>query len=321
MKRSIRLDQYNTMLGRLNDASGNLRLDANETAMLARQLLDIDAKLYEVQYPELKGTILVPVKSDIDPGAEEYGYEVQDYAGQAKRIANWAKDFPSVDVQSGEVLVKLVSYGDGYQYTLQDARRSIMARRSIEDRRAKAARDTLARKLDTCIAVGDGEVGMTGITNNPLVPTFSPVTGVWSNSGTDADEIAADLMAMLGDIIVDSKGSEAADTVLLPPSLFEIADRKRISNTEISALDYFRKKRPGITVEQWEKLETAGASGVPRIIAYTRKVDKVAALVPVEFETFAPQQEGLAWKVPCHTRTGGVVFYYPGSARYMDGCA
>lgn len=321
MKRSIRLDQYNALLARLNDAGGDLRLDANETAMLARQLLDIDARVYEVQYPELKGTLLVPVRSDIDVGADSYAYEIMDHAGQAKRVVNWAEDFPGVDTQSGEIEAKLHSYGDSYAYTLQDARRSIMARRSIEDRRALAARDILARKLDSVIALGDTDVGTKGFLNHSLVPTFTPVTGVWSLVTTDADEIAEDLMAMLTDITVDSKGSEAADTILLAPSLHGIADRKRIGNTEISALDYFRKKRPNVAVEQWEKLETAGAGGVPRVMAYTRKVEKVAALVPVEFETFAPQQKGLAWKVPCHTRTGGVAFYYPGSARYMDGCA
>jgi hypothetical protein len=320
MKRSERLDQYNALISRIA-REGNTRMDANETAILTRQLLDIDVRLFEVQYPELRGTTLCPIKSDIDKGAEQYGYEAQDHAGQAKRIANWAKDFPGVDVQSDETLVKLYSYGDGYGYTLQDARRSLMSGRSIEDRRAVAARTVLARKLDDCLATGDSDVGMTGLLNNASVPTFSPVTGVWSNAGTDADEISQDLMAMLMDIVVDSRGAEKADTILLPPSLFGIAERKRISNTELSALDYFRKKNPAIAIEQWEKLETAGASGVPRIVAFTRKLDKVAGLVPVEFETFAPQQVGLAWQVPCHMRTGGVVFYYPGSARYMDGCA
>lgn len=320
MKRSLRIDQYNALLGRIA-REGNIRLDANETATIVRQLVDIDARLFEVQYPELMGMQLVPAKTDIDPGAEEYAYQAQDHAGQAKRISNWAKDFPGVDVQVGETLVKIHSYGDGYAYTLQDARRSIMSGRPIEDRRAVAARDVLARKLDECIAIGDSEVGMTGFLNAGSVPTFVPVTGAWSNAGTDADEISQDLAAMLTDIVVDSKGSEKADTIILPPSLFGIAERKRIANTEITALDFFRKKNPGVTVAQWEKLETAGAGNTPRIVAYANNPNKVAALVPVPFETFAPQQEGLAWKVPCHMRTGGVVFYYPGSARYMDGCA
>lgn len=322
MKRSIRHDQYASVIAAINaQLPIEQRLDANETAILTRQLTDIDARAYDQQYPDLKGTILFPVKSDIDPGADSYLYETRDYAGQARRVANWASDFPGVDTQSGEVEQKLYSYGDSFSYTLQDARRSLMARRSIEDSRALAARSVLARKLDELIAVGDSDVGFTGALNNASVPTFSPVTGVWSNSGTDGAEIAQDLMAMLADIRVDSRGTEAADVIALPPSLEEIASRKLIPNTDITALDFFKKNRPGVMVETWERLETAGSGSVPRVMAFTRREEKVCALVPVEFETFAPQQVGLAWKVLCHMRCGGVIFRYPGSARYMDGCA
>jgi hypothetical protein len=322
MKRSIRQDQYASVIGAINARlPPEQRLDANETAILTRQLVDIDARAFDQLYPELKGTRLFPVKSDINPGARTYLYEVRDYAGQAKRVTNWATDFPGVDVQSGEVEARLESYGDSYAYTLQDARASLMAGRSIEDSRALAAREVLARKLDVLIATGDSDVGITGALNNASVPTFSPVTGVWSNAGTDGAEIAQDLMAMLGDIRVDSRGSESADAILLPPSLEEIAQRKLIPNTDVTAMDFFKKNRPGITVDTWERLETAGAGGVPRVMAYTRREEKVCSLVPVEFETFAPQQEGLAWKVLCHLRAGGVIFRYPGSARYMDGCA
>ena len=322
MKRTIRQDHYADVLERINARlPPEQRLDANETAILTRQLVDIDARAYDQLYPELKGTMLFPVKSDIDPGAETYLYEVRDHSGKAKRVTNWATDFPSVDTQSGEVEAPLKSYGDCFVYTLQDARRSLMARRSIEDSRALAARAVLARQLDDTIATGDSEVGITGALNNASVPTFSPVTGVWSNSGTDGAEIAQDLMAILSDIRVDSRGSESGDTILLPPSLEEIATRKLIPNTDVTAMDFFKKNRPGITIETWERLETAGSGGVPRIMAYSRREEKVCALVPVEFETFPPQQEGLAWKVLCHMRSGGVIFRYPGSARYMDGCA
>lgn len=322
MKRTERYDHYARILGAINAGlESSQRMDANETAILTRQLVDIDARAYDQRYPDLKGLALFPVKSDIDVGADSYLYEVRDYAGQAKRVSNWSTDFPGVDTQSGEVEQKLYSYGDSYSYTLQDARRSMMARRSIEDSRALAARSVLARKLDDLIAVGDSEVGFTGALNNASVPTFSPVTGVWSNAGTDGSEIAQDLMAMAADVRVDSRGTEELDTIVLPPSLEEIAQRKLIPNTDVTAMDFFKKNRPGVAVETWERLETAGSGGVPRIMGFSRREEKVCSLVPVEFETFAPQQVGLAWKVLCHMRCGGVIFRYPGSARYMDGCA
>ena len=107
---------------------------------------------------------------------------------------------------------------------------------------------------------------------------------------------------------------------MLPPSLYAIADTARLPNTTISALDYFRSRWASITVEQWAFLETAGASGVARIVAYRKDPEVLEGLAPVIFETLAPQPVGLGFKVPVHQRLGGVVIRYPGAVRYCDGC-
>lgn len=316
--RNRRVDSQLSVIAALAAADG-WRLDANETAVFARQLEDIDAKLYRVQYPQLKGTTLVPVKTDINPGAEEYTYRVMDYAGQSRPIANYASDLPRVDAQGKEVTTKLFSHGAAYGYSLQDLRRSRMTGLGLDTERAMACREVIARKNDSVIALGESSLGITGLLNNANVSLVSPATGTWSSA--TAEQIADDLFKPERAIIADSKGVEMPDTVLLPPSLFALASTKRLSNTTTTALEFFLAKSLGVrNVEHWYPLETAGSGGVARIVMYTRDPSKLSALLPLEFNQLPPESRNLEYVVNCDSRAGGVAVRYPGSMRYMDGC-
>ena len=121
-----RYDQYHAAVTSLGIATGQ-RFDANETAAFARQLEDIDLSSgYKVQYPELKGDKIIPIRTAINEGAEEYTYRVMDKAGLARVIANYAEDLPRVDVQGKEVTTKLFGLGASFGYSTQDLRRSRM---------------------------------------------------------------------------------------------------------------------------------------------------------------------------------------------------
>ena len=321
MKRSIRFYQYLSAVNDIVRRDTQHRYDANETATFARQLEDIDAQLYRVQYPLLKGMQLFPVKMDIDPGAEQYTYRIMNYAGQAQIISNYADDLPRADTQGREVKTNLFGFGASYGYSLQDLRRSKFTGLGLEVERAMAAREIIARKHDTLIASGDSSVSAYGALNNPDVALVTATTGNWVSTPATADQVTADLFKLERAIISESKGVEMPDTLVLPPSLFAYADTVRIANTEISALEYFLKKSLGIkNVDSWYPLETAGAGSTTRILAYTRNPVKVQSLMPLEFSQTAPEARNLAFVVNCEARSGGVIFRYPGSARYMDGC-
>lgn len=320
MKRSHRFDMYCQAIAAVSRA-GSVRLDADETAFFARSLEDIDAQIYRVLYPELKGTLLFPVKMDIDPGAEQYTYTVMDYAGEAKIIVNYSDDLPRVDIKGFQVKANLHGIGDSYGYSVQDLRRAKMVGLGLEVERAMAAREVLARKHDSMIAIGDASVAITGALNNAYVSLVTPITGNWVSGSATADQVVADLFKLERAIITDSKGIEMPDTLIMPPSLYAYADTVRLPNTETSALEYFLKKSLGIkNVEQWYPLETAGASSVTRLLAYKRSPTKVQALMPVELNQSAPEARNLSFVINCDGRNGGVIFRYPGSARYMDGC-
>ena len=319
MKRTHRFDMYVTAFAALGAAAGE-RMDANETAMFARQLEDIDTELYRVQYPELRGTQIVPVRTSIHEGAEEYTYRVMDSAGVSKLIANYADDLPRVDVQGKEVTSKLFGHGASYGYSIQDVRRGRLSGLPLDAERAETAREAIARKNDAIIAAGESSIGITGFYNNANVSLVSPTTGTWLTA--TADQIVDDLLKLERAIITDSNAVEMADTVVLAPGQFALANTKRLANTETTALEFFLKKSMGVkNAEVWARGSLADAElDGPRIAMGKKDPRVLQALLPLEFYQMAPQQKGLGFEINCDSRAGGVIFRRPKAWRYMDVC-
>lgn len=313
-----RLQEFGEIAERLNHASRSTRLNAAGVIVLARQLEELDTKLYEVKYPGLIAGQVVPVRTGIDPGADTYTYQVMDIAGRPRRSGAQSNDMPELNIAGSSTSQSLFSWEGAVSYTVQELRRFAMAGFGIDSAKAMAGRKIFAINQEIIICTGDSAISMTGIANNASVSLVSPTTGTWSTA--TADQVYTDLTKVVNAVFTGSKGIHSVNTVLLPPSLYVIADTLRLPNTAITVLEFFKSKNPGIDVRPWPYLETAGASSVPRIVVGEFSPENAEALAPVVFETFAPQIVGVTYKVPMHQRLGGVVVRYPGAFRYMDGC-
>lgn len=300
-----------------------LRTDANETAVFSRQLEFIEKRIFEVKYPTGHGIEMVPLLTNIDPGAAEYTYRAFDHAGRAERVANYAGNPPRVDIQGVEVTTRLHSYWDAYGYSVQDLRAAAMANLPIEERRATAARNVLMRKLDENIWLGDTAVGVYGLANSGLVDLVTVITGTWSSA--TGVQILADLQKLANASELASNGEEQPDTIAMSITAYQICNTKYIDTTNFNktVLQAFKEANPHIKkVAASFRLETANAGGTGgRIVAYRNDPEKLEALVPVEFETFQVQAKAMSFETTCHMRCGGVVIRYPDSVKYMDGAA
>lgn len=296
------------------------RMDASSTLFLARQLEELDNETYYVEYPEFQGVQILPIKSNVNVGADKYTYQVRDRNGEFAPSANLADDSPEQEIAGDSVSTSLYSFRGHYRYSVQDARRAAMAGQPLESDKALATRENSETKLDEILATGYSAQGITGFYNNANVSAVTPDTGDWHLAGTDADEIVADLNKVVRAIITDTKGRVIPNAIVLTPTQYAAADTKRLPNTEISALDFFRKKNPQVQVSQWARGETAGAGGVRRMMVGRMDRRTLEALVPVRYETFPPEIRGLVYQVEAHMRTGGVIFRYPGAWRRVDGC-
>lgn len=303
---------------------GNSNFDAAESAFFARQLEFIRPGVLEVLYPELKGAMLVPVDTAIDPGAEQYTYRIFDQVGEALVSANLPNRAPRVDVIGSEVTSKIFNVTDAYGYSVQEARAAMLARTPLIPRRAMTARDVIERKLDAIIFVGDTVSGLKGLLNLASTNTFTALTKnagglLWATS--HPDEIVADMNGMVNKIVSDSLEIEQPDTLLLPLSSYTLISSRRMGDgSDKTILEHFLASSPYIkSVEATHKSETAGSGVTRRAVAYRRDPNKLSALMPMPFTQLPPQPDGFELVTQCQARTGGVVTFYPMSICYMDG--
>lgn len=317
--RSARVDAFHRACAEMN-ANLSLRMDATGVIHLARQLEDLDAKLYETKFPAARAASLIPMKTDIDPGAETHTYQYGDLAGAPRLISPVsANDLPEATVTGGSETINLHSWGMSYSYSVQELRRGAMAGGpSIDARKASGARKIMDLHFESHMCSGNSTLGLKGFANNASVSLVTPVTGTWS--GATALQMIADISKLLRAIKVDSKGAHEANLCALPVSLMALLRDTLIASTGITALEHLKSNHPGVRWEEWTLLETAGASSVARIVAAEVAPDNYEGVAPVIFESFAPQLHGMRFVVPLHQRLGGVMVRYPLALRYMDGC-
>lgn len=318
-----------TMLG-ANPILDGRRIDANETMTFSRELEHIFKEIYETDFPALAGRQLVPIRGDVESGAESATHtEVTGY-GEMKKVVNWAKDFPGVEEKGTQTSLPIYSWGESYQYTIQDLRRSAMIGRSLDARKAALARNIAERTLDQLLCTGDGG-SLKGIANltgvpAPIAKTTYGAGSNWTNGATPA-EILKDCRNLVQAPSSATLNTHEADTLALDTLSYNYIRYTNLNQGQTAQilsggtiLDYLLANVDGLkSIVPWARLNTAGASNVSRAIAFERSPNVLWGVLPQDFEQFPPQVQGLAFVVPCHFRFGGVRAIKPLAIAYMDG--
>jgi len=299
--------------------SGPIRLDAGETAFITRELLAIKSKVYQTEYPTLRALDFVPMATDVDAYAENIAYQQTDEYGKAKIVANDARDLPRVNSQIGEATTPVKTLAAEYTMTWLDIQRSARSRVPLSDRLAKAARNTIAEGIDSVISLGDSLTSLIGFTGISSVH-IGAAAAAWSSAS--ALQMYTDMITACNLVVTNTKGTHQATNLLLPISAYATAAITPWSATgasDLTVLKFFQLNNPGVKVDSWYRLETAGASGVKRMIAYDRNADVVEGQLPLNYTELPPQWNGLAMVIPCLARVGGVQARFPKAIEYVDG--
>lgn len=307
------------------------RFDANETMFLERELTQLRAKIYQVEYPALKARAFAPKATDIASSAETYSYKVYELVGAVGHKGYKADDHPKIDVVSREVVGKVRPITGYYDWDLNELREASRNGTSLSDVKGKAARDFVERGIDQTLAFGaipdqTGSVpglGCTGLANNTDVEGGGGsriLSGSFVSTASDPADMLADLNTLAAKPRQDSKEAFDADTVLLPLVNYDIVAQTPYSDLDgTSVLEVFKKNNPNIkTVAPWHALEGAGASSKHRGIAYKKDSSVLEAIIPQEFEVLPPEARNYKLLLHVHARCGGVKIYYPVAMRYMD---
>lgn len=299
-----------------------MRLDAGESAFFARQIEHVKANTYDTKYKNLKATMLIPVSTEAPSGSETITYRSYSQVGLAKIIADYANDFPRVDVYGEEVTAKVRGIGTSYGYSIKEIRRAQIAGTPLEQRRANAARRANDEKVNRIAFNGDSVYGLQGLIDYPGITEATLTTGTSGNTWAlkTPDEIIADVTALQTAIVETTNGREIPDTLIVPIAQYNILKNTRMTDgNDTTILSYILDNGIFETVEWVTELASAGDGDADRIMAYTRDPEHLTLEIPQAFEMFEPEKQGMEYTIACHSECGGVIVYYPLSIAYMDG--
>ncbi len=301
-----------------------MKLDANESAFFKRELEYVKSRSYDTKFKALKAFDLFPVTSEAPAGATEITFRRYTGVGLAKIIADYANDFPRVDVYGTEETAKVRGIGDSYGYSVKEIRSSQMVGKSLDQRRANFARRANDEKVNNIAFSGDSSFNLQGFIDYPGITEYTVQNGASGDSGWTTktpDEIVTDLTGMVNAIVETTNGREAPDTLLVPIAQYNVlANTRMTEGNDKTILTFFLENNPYITKVEWvTELSGAGAGGTDRMMMYANDAEHLTLEMPQMFEQFDPQQKGMEFEIPCHSETAGIIIYYPLSVAYGDG--
>ena len=301
------------------EASG--RLDANEGIFFARQLEAIKSRAYDVKRPKLSALEVLPVSTETPEGASTIAYRQYDSVGAAQIIANYANDLPRADVTGKEFTSPVRGIGIGYGYNLQEIRAAQMTGTPLSEKKMRAAMRSHEELINRLAWFGDTEHGLPGFLTNPNIPAYTVTadgTGsskLWVNK--TADQIIRDVNGIINQVRTQSKDIHRANTVLMPLEQYAyISSAPRSSTTDTTILSFLQANNPGVTFRA--VLELDGVGGLDKMIAGEFSADNLSLEIPMAFRQYSPQQKGLEFEIPCESRFGGVIVYYPMALAVAD---
>jgi hypothetical protein len=288
---------------------------------LARELETILSRTFEVEYADIKYSTLIPISTEVGPGADSFTYRVFDKQGSMKVIGDKAQDLPRADVLRKEVTHPVRSLGASFAYTIQETRAAAMVPgMNLEQRRANAVRRAYEEKVQEIAFFGDTPSGMKGFFNNDQVDKTVP--NKWFDAAT-TDEMLELLNEAPTRLVQNSNMKEMPNTMLVPYNVYRIiSTTPRSSTSDTTVMEFFLRTNPMISsiepINELEASKSGGALSKDRIVVYDRSPDKLQLHIPQPLEFLPPVRQALEFSVAAHARIGGLSLYYPKSAMVLE---
>lgn len=317
----LRIDSIAAMLA---DAPGGRRLDAGETAALARALLFLRAQSVDIEYGRGQYRDVLPMNTGVPAGATSYAVPSYDFRGDAKLIVDYADDLPSVNVLVSENTVGIQSYGASYSYSVQDLLSSAMSGSTLDQKKQQAARDIIDRKHDQIALSGDSVAGLGGFANATGVDSVSLASvGTWAAKAAahTGYKILDDIQAAVLNIIGDTQGMHRPNAMAADAATLEYVRTSVMSTTDSrTVLQAMNDAGLQMQLIPWQRLALADAGGDgPRVIIWEKSNDVAEYVAPGGGYTEQPAEpRNLAFVVNCWGRSAGACVYRPKAVSYLD---
>ena len=313
------------MTYKLNDAQSALGFVISQTSHI-ETIVNKD-RYAAIQYPRL-----LPVDNSAPDFAKTVTYFGGGHVGEAGWINGNGDDVPLVDFNLSKNEVSVYTAGVGYGYGYEEVQQGIMLQNSnpslqvaLPAEKAIAARRAYEEMVDGIALRGDATKGFSGLINHPSVTATAATTGTWGTA--TAEQIIADINVGINGVSTDTKYTALANTVLLPMEAINLLASTTMPNTVVTVAEFIKRNnaytaQSGLPLELIgvRGLETAGAGGVRRMVAYNLDPMTLKLRIPMMHRFFPVYQKGVFnFVVPGMFRLAGLDIMRPKEVRYVDG--
>ncbi|MHC2797180.1 hypothetical protein ACVINZ_006192 [Mesorhizobium jarvisii] len=315
--------------------NAHIMQDAQQVAMsfLIRQASLIEPTVYAIRYQDIQYANLIPVDTSAPEWIQSVTYFSMDSVGQAQWFNGNAHDIPKVELTREKFETTVSMAAIGYGYNLEELGTAQLLGMNLSNDKASSARRVAEEKIDQVAFIGDTGKGFSGLVNaSTPTATTAPADGTGSATtfvSKTPDQILRDINGQLTGIFTGTLGAEIADTLLLPYSvLLDLSTRRIDAVNQTTILEwiernniYTRTTGQPLTIRGvFGYLDTAGAGGTKRMVAYRRSPEVLKMHMPMPFRFLPAWQTGpIKFDVPGIFRLGGVDIRRPKAVRYLDG--
>ncbi len=303
-------------------STGDIRLDAAESAFVKRELEHVDKETYKQMYASLPMRGLMPIKSDIPPWAQVHTWREMDMNGKARIITSMGDDLPRTDVFKREVTKTIKTVGGAYGYSWDEMQASAAMGTHLDTDRAFANRFAIESEVDSILAYGNAQFGLEGLFTLSGVTSFTladkakggKTWGTLAAPNATGLEVANDLMGFAAAAVEASIGKVAQVDIVLPIEAYNYAAQKTLTSTDNTKALAFALSSPFIRsiTPCWRAKASlsGGALANDTMLAYPNDPMILAGVVPLDYTPQPAQQRNLEWTINAISKCGGAVSRY-----------
>lgn len=293
---------------------------------------NIEAQVYATRYPSFEYASVLPVVTEGNAWAIGTQFMTMDMAGEAKFLSGAAADMPFNQVTRGTASHDFAMIGSGWEWNLEEINQASLYGVNLNADKAVSATRSIERLLYDIAMKGSTEKGWSGFVNQgDVTTTNAPGTGTGSSTyfkDKTPAQVLADLNGLLSGIARSTNEVEYANTVALPPEVFDLLASTYVGE-EASAPTilarfqsnnvYTASTGQPIQIKRVRDLSTAASDGSGRVVAYRNERDVLRFHLPMPRMVLPVRQKSImGFETGIIARTGGVEVRLPGAMAYLD---
>lgn len=287
-----------------------LGVSANKADQLGiwtvQQMTQLLKRQYEAAYPETSALALFPVTTEIAPTTRTFEYMKFDGVTMAKIIADYTDDLPTVDATHSMETGRVHQLGNAWMISIDEIKTGAALGSSLSERKASLAREGHETLVNHLVFKGSKPHKVLSVFDHPNITRVNSAAGAWADAEKASDELT-DIIEKMETL---TNGQHKITDIVLPPSQRRLL-AKRMPETTMSYLDWFKEQNSGITISSISELEDIDGIGTKAVLAYEKNPLNMSIEIPEAFNMLPMQPKDLHFKVPCSSKTTGLIVYRP----------